>query len=263
MAQRKSIPGKFVWFQHVSTGGEKEQKRAEGFYGEVLGWRIQGVPMAQGSYDMIFTGPSVDSMIGGFAPARGAQQSSHWASYASVDDVDAAAKAAAEQGGKVLQPPFDIPGVGRMAAIADPLGAAIHVFKSITDDPADGDTPLGGWVWNELHTTDTSKALAFYEKVLGWSHRSMNMGPAGTYHIVSRDGVDRGGVTSHLMPGMSPHWLPYVRVKDPDATAARAQKHGGSIPFGPEDIPGVGRFASIQDPSGAVLAILNPIPPAK
>jgi len=56
------------------------------------------------------------------------------------------------------------------------------------------------------------------------SYRSMNMGsPGEKYHILSRDGVDRGGVTGHLPVGAPPHWLPYVAVDDVDATIARAR----------------------------------------
>jgi predicted enzyme related to lactoylglutathione lyase len=112
----------------------------------------------------------------------------------------------------------------------------------------------------ELHTTEPTKALSFYEKVVGFSHRSMDMGPGGKYHILSRDGVDRGGVTGHLPAGASPHWLPYVDVDDVDATIARARKLGARIPVSPEDIPGIGRFGVLEDPTGAVLAIMKPLP---
>jgi len=46
------------------------------------------------------------------------------------------------------------------------------------------------------------------------------MGPSGTYHILSKGGVDRGGVTSHLPTGTPAHWLPYVASDDVDATVA-------------------------------------------
>jgi len=54
--------------------------------------------------------------------------------------------------------------------------------------------------------------------------------------------------------------LPYVAVDDADATIARARKLGGTICSGPEDIPGVGRFGVLQDPTGAEVAILRPLP---
>ena len=49
-------------------------------------------------------------------------------------------------------------------------------------------------------------------------------------------------------------WLGYVAVPDVDAAAKRAEKLGGRIVHGPEDIPQVGRFAILADPQGAALA---------
>jgi predicted enzyme related to lactoylglutathione lyase len=63
-----------------------------------------------------------------------------------------------------------------------------------------------------------------------------------------------------LPPGVPPHWLPYVFVDDADATIAKAKKGGGTVQFGPENIPGIGRFGVIQDPTGAVIAVMKPRP---
>ena len=169
--------------------------------------------MGNSTYEMIFAG---DTMIGGYAPLKAERQPPHWISYVSVEDVDAVVKAAAANGGKVVEAPYDIPGVGRTARIADPQGAELCPFTSVQGDPPDALAPRGGWCWNELHTSDPKEALAFYEKVLGFSHRSL-AGPDGAYHIVSKGGVDRGGVTD--MGGERPHWLPYVAV---DARAREA-----------------------------------------
>ena len=70
-------------------------------------------------------------------------------------------------------------------------------------------------------------------------------------------------MSSHLAPGAPAHWLPYVLVDDTDATIARARKHGGKVPFGPEDIPEVGRIGALEDPTGATLAIIKPLPREK
>ncbi len=253
MSERKPLPGKFVWFELVS----KDAKKAQAFYGDVLGWQVEPFAMGNGTYEMIYAGGTT---IGGYARPKSDREPSHWISYVSVEDVDAAAKAAAANGGSVVEAPSDIPGVGRTARIADPQGAELCVFKNNTGDPADAHPPNGAWLWNELHTTDPQKALSFYENVVGFSHRAMDMGPAGTYHIVSRGGVDRGGVTSHLPNGVPPHWLPYVIVDDTDATIARARAAGGTIPMNPEDIPGIGRFGVLKDPTGAALAVMKPLP---
>jgi hypothetical protein len=258
MTDRTLLPGKFVWFEHVSS----DAKKAQSFYGEVLGWKVKPFPMGSFTYEMIFAGETTDTMLGGYAPPKG--QPAHWIAYVSVEDVDAAVKAATANGGKVVEPPQDVPGVGRRARIADPQGAELALLRSATGDKPDGKTaPTGHFFWNELHTSDETKALAFYDKVVGFSHRSMDMGPGGTYHILSKNGVDRGGVTGHLTTGSAPHWLPYVAVDDVDETIARARKHGAKIPMPAEDIPTVGRFGILQDPTGAVLAIMKPMPSQK
>ena len=48
---------------------------------------------------------------------------------------------------------------------------------------------------------------SFYEKVVGFTHRSIDMGPGRNRHILSSDGVDRG-VADHLSGGARAHWLP-------------------------------------------------------
>lgn len=52
-------------------------------------------------------------------------------------------------------------------------------------------------------------------------------------------------------------------LEDADGTITRARRLGATIPFGPEDIPGVGRFGVLEDPTGAVLAIMKPLPMEK
>lgn len=257
MSDRKLLPGKFVWFEHVS----RDAKKAQLFYGEVLGWKVKPFPMGDVAYEMICAGDTLDTMIGGYAAPHCDDQPTHWISYVSVEDVDATAKAATANGGKVIAAPFDVPSVGRMARIADPVGAELCLFRSATGDEADApSTPAGRWLWNELHTSDPTKALRFYEEVLGFSHRPMDMGPGGIYHILSKDGVDRGGVTGNLPSGVPPHWLPYVNIDDVDAAIARGRRLGATIPMGPEDIPGVGRVGALKDPTGAMLAIIKPLP---
>jgi predicted enzyme related to lactoylglutathione lyase len=259
MANRTLIPGKFVWFELVT----REAGRAQAFYGEVLGWKIKAFQMGSATYDMICTGSSFDTMIGGYAQPTGPHQPSHWLSYVSVADLDAATRTVTASGGKVVQPPSDIPGVGRFARIADPQGAELCLFHNKDGDPPDGPAPLHAFFWNELHTPDPVAAVSFYEKVVGYTHQSMEMGPGGTYHVLSSAGSDRGGVTHHLPAGIAPHWLPYVNVDDVDGTLARAKRLGATLPMPAEDIPGVGRFGVLVDPTNATLAIMKPLPREK
>lgn len=265
MSTQASYPGKFVWFEHVSG----DARRAQAFYAEVLGWKTHAWgDSAESAYDMILAGDSVDTMIGGYAAPTSAGERSRWLSYVSVSDVDAAAKAARDGGGSILQAPHDLPGTGRVGRVADPQGAELCLFRKEGGDPGDPSgsepPPERTFFWNELHTSDPEGALSFYEKVVGYTRETMDMGPAGACHILSHGGLGRAGVTGHMGgsggEGAS-HWLPYVAVTDPDATLARAKAHGGTVCFGPEDIPGVGRFGVIEDPTGAALAVMKALPP--
>jgi len=256
MADGKLLPGKFVWFELIS----REAKKAQAFYGEVLGWKVQSASMGQFTYEMIQVG---DKGIGGYVEPRDPRQPAHWISYVSVENVDALVKVASANGGKVIEPPSDIPNVGRFARIADPQGAEICPFTSATDDPPDALPPAGAWMWNELHVPDAAKALQFYEKVFGFTNRGMPSPAGGTYYILSRNGVDRAGVSTEMPKGAAPHWMPYVNAQDADATLARARRLGATICVGPENIPGVGRFGVLRDPVGASLAIMKPMPMQK
>ena len=249
------LPGKFVWFEHVSN----DVAKARAFYAELCGWTFNTMAMGDQPYYTIVNG-SAPRTIGGF---RGAEPGmpSHWASYLSVPDVDKSFAAATAAGATSLLAPMDFGPVGRGCAVADPTGAAVCLWKGAQDDPADTEkTPLGGWFWNELFTKDAKAAIAFYEKVFGFTHDAMDMGPQGTYYILKdASGKMRAGVMQQP-PGtpVPSNWMPYIHVADCDASAAKATKLGAkSIMMPPTDIPNVGRFAVIIDPVGAAIAVIK------
>src|SRR3989454_6893643 len=124
MADRKLLPGKFVWFELVS----KDAKKAQAFYGEVLGWKVQPFPMGNSTYEMIYAG---ETMIGGYAHPKSDRQPAHWISYVSVEDVDATRKAATPNGGQGVEAPYDIPTLGPTARIAHPHRAQLGPVKRL------------------------------------------------------------------------------------------------------------------------------------
>ena len=244
------LPGKFVWFEHIS----RDAKRAQSFYGEVLGWKVEPAAMGNFTYDMIKT---ADGTIGGYAAPEG-DEPTHWVSYVSVDDVDATAKQVTAADGKLLGAAFDIPTVGRMARCTDPFGARFDLFHSTSGDGEDKPSrPAGHFDWNELSSPEPEKAVAFYEKVLGYTHETMPM-PNGDYFILSRGGAPRGGVMKTPVAGLPSQWLPYIAVDDADAAVARATRSGGRLAMPAVDIPNVGRFAVLADPLGAAFGVIKP-----
>jgi predicted enzyme related to lactoylglutathione lyase len=57
--------------------------------------------------------------------------------------------------------------------------------------------------------------------------------------------------------GAPPQWLSYVAVESADAAAQSAAALGARTLKPPTDIPGIGRFAVLQDPTGAVFAVFQ------
>ena len=121
----------------------------------------------------------------------------------------------------------------------------------------------GRFIWYELITSDAEGAKAFYSSVVGWTPKDMPM-PGMTYTLLNVGDRGMAGLMAfppHLPDGVPPNWTGYVAVDDCDASAEKAKALGGSVMREPMDIPGVGRFAIIADPAGAVLAIMKPTPP--
>jgi uncharacterized protein len=248
-------PGRFVWHDLMTTDVE----RAKSFYAALLGWRYEIADMGgMGEYPMIYVG---ERGLGGIvALDAAAGVPSHWIAYVTVDDVGAAAARGDAAGGSTCVPPTPIPNVGRFAVITDPGAAVISPFVSASgDQPEEAmPQPAGTVCWNELLTTDAVAALRFYTAVFEWGHGTMDMGPAGTYHLFKRDGKDVAGMME-LPAGALPRslWVPYFVVTDVDADYPRAVTMGVSTHIPPQSVPGVGRFAMLADPTGAVFALFR------
>ncbi len=183
---------------------------------------------------------------------------SHWVSYLSVSDVDASHSAAVAAGCRIMMAPTDFGPVGRAAAMADPTGASFCVWKGANGDPPDVETtPMGGWCWNELWTSNDHKALAFYETMFGFTRDPTDMGSM-TYYVLNKDGRARAGLCQSVNSAAKSMWLPYVAVPDCDRTAKKVAALGGEVVTPPQEIPGIGRFAIAVDTSGAAVAFITP-----
>ena len=117
----------------------------------------------------------------------------------------------------------------------------------------------GDFCWNELATTDAEAAKKFYGELFGWQYKAGDVGGAA-YNEIMVAGRPAGGI--HQMGAefggeMPPHWMPYVAVDDVDAAARRAEELGGDVCVPPTDIPTVGRFSVINDPTGAAISIIK------
>lgn len=116
----------------------------------------------------------------------------------------------------------------------------------------------GAFGWCELLTPDPQAAANFYRQLFGWSVQPMAM-PSGTYHVAKLGDEAVGGIMQ-LPSGPTPpppHWGCYVTVDNTDEVVGECQALGGQLIFGPQDVPGVGRFAVLRDPQGAYFNVME------
>ena len=108
----------------------------------------------------------------------------------------------------------------------------------------------------ELNTTDLDKAKGFYGSLFDWKLQDMPM-PMGTYTMIDVGGEDEtgGGMLKHPVPGAPSMWLPYVIVDDVAASTAKAASLGGKVLQDKMEVPNMGWFSIIEDPTGAVLGL--------
>jgi predicted enzyme related to lactoylglutathione lyase len=117
----------------------------------------------------------------------------------------------------------------------------------------------GEFCWYELATSDTAGARAFYKALFGWGERDVPTDEPPQFTVLRFRDEDLGAMYASGGPlqGLPPFWIAYIAVDDVDAAASAAKRLGAALVREPMDVPGVGRMAMLQDPQGALVAIIE------
>lgn len=252
----KHAPGSFCWIEL----GTSDQNAAKNFYGSLFGWTVQDFPMGPNDFYSMFSleGRNTSAAYTLRPEQRAQGVPSHWMIYVATDSADESANRAAQAGGKVLAPAFDVFDVGRMAVIQDPTGAVFSVWqpKSHTGTGIAGVD--GTMCWADLSTSDPERAKQFYSDVFGWQITPGENDPSGYLHI--KNGQEFiGGIppVATRNPSIPPHWLAYFLISNCDASTAKAKDLGANVLMPPMTMKNVGRWSVVADPQGAVFAIFQ------
>ena len=106
----------------------------------------------------------------------------------------------------------------------------------------------------ELGTNDLPKARAFYGKLFDWTFEDMPM-DNGTYTMIKVGEGTGGGMLKNPMPGVPSFWLAYVLVDEVGAATKKAASLGAKVVKDSVEVPKMGWFSIIEDPTGAALAL--------
>lgn len=248
-----------IWYELLTPDPDASKV----FYDHVIGWTIEAQPSGAMDYRMI--GTAGDGQVGGVMRLTPEMQTGGarptWLFYIGVDDVDASVGKITAAGGSVLMAPFDIPGVGRLAFVADPQGAPFYVMRGASEESSTAfdRTGMGKCNWNELATTDQAGANAFYASVFGWSYPDkMSMGEMGDYVFVAVGDTTIGATMTRPAGGPPPSWQFYFRAPDIEAAAAKVGAAGGTVHHGPHEVPGGDRIIIASDPHGVMFGVVGP-----
>jgi uncharacterized protein len=252
-------PGTFCWPELATTN----QDAAKAFYAPLFGWTFRDTPIGDAGVYTIFQLAGRDSaalytmqpdmMKQGVPP--------HWGAYVAVASADAAAAKAKQLGATVVVEPFDVMEHGRMAVLQDPIGATFCVWEAKKHPGVGVMGEPGSLNWTQLNARQTGPAKAFYTQLFGWTSQDDPMPQGGgDYTTLLLNGTPMGGIMPmpKEVPAQAPsHWLTYFGTRDVDGTVAMAASLGGKTMVPATDIPGMGRFAVLADPQGAVFALIH------
>ena len=269
MSERSEYPaGVPCW---VDTLGP-DPKRLTEFYGAIFGWEFVGPgPMPgepSGGYHVARLRDRDVAGVGS-APPDAEPERPGWNTYIRVDSADLAAEKAEHAGGAVVVAPFDALPAGRMAVLADAVGARFCVWEPRARQGAQLVNEPAAWSMSFLNARDPEAAAGFYHAMFGWETEAFSFGDLegllfrlpGFVGGEPEQPVPRDLVAT-MMPlevgdageGAESHWGVDFWIADTDAAAARAEDLGGKAIVAPYDNPAF-RAAVLADPNGAAFSV--------
>ena len=151
-----------------------------------------------------------------------------WMSYIAVDDALATAELAKEFEKAKVELTDDFYG-GKIALIRDPQGAGFTVYDGGKLNSKKLQT--GHLIWNELHVSDASWVISFYERLFGWAVTSGE--PSGKFHVTNTDGLHVADISviPNELKGKYEYWVCSFAVDNVEQARQRIVKSGGNVVY--------------------------------
>jgi len=128
MAEFTPRHGAICW-RELTT---KDLPAALEFYAKLFGWNMEQSKITNMDYKEIHIDEIPCGGMMAFDEDSGPEPPpSHWSTYIAVDNADETAEKITANGGTIRVPPFDAPGVGRIAMAAEPSGAPFAIIQFV------------------------------------------------------------------------------------------------------------------------------------
>ena len=110
----------------------------------------------------------------------------------------------------------------------------------------------------EIPASDPEKTRRFYEQLFGWKFNKMPSGDMDYWMISHKNAGENetmGGLYKKRMGETG--YINYFGVANIDQSLSKATSLGAKVVHAKEEIPGMGYFAIIQDPSNNTFAFFQ------
>ena len=219
------------------------------FYRAVFGWELQDT--SQSSFTL--RGQRVAGL------RRTSANENLWVPYVAVEDVAASAAAAAQAGGRIASSSSAPQDVDHDVVIKDPEGAVIGLCTLKNHHAATLTEGAGTIWWAEVLAQTPSVLQEFYAHLFQWHSTEQALAPHPLYVVWKRGEKAVGG----LLPigdgwEVFPRWQVLFQVDDLQTSTDQVRAAGGTVEFGPLDIPRAGVLTSVRDHGGAVFVLVQP-----
>ena len=251
----KHPAGSFCWVELATT----DQNAAKTFYTSLFGWAVEDSPMGPSAFYSMFklSGRNTGAAYTLSQDQRAQGVPPNWMIYVAVENADQSVAKAAQAGGTVHAPAFDVMDFGRMAVLQDPTGGVFSLWQPKSHSGI-GITGDNTFCWADLSTPDPDRAGKFYSGLFGWQLSKDEKDPSGYIHIKNGEHFI-GGIppAQHRNPNAPPHWLVYFQVADAEAATAKAAQLGGKVLMPTRKMENVGTWSIVADPQGAVFSLFK------
>jgi predicted enzyme related to lactoylglutathione lyase len=232
---------------------------AKDFYGKVLGWTYKDLPTPDGrTYAQAFAG---QHLVAAIAPQGPLQQEAgahgQWNVYLAAADAAALVRRDAEfAGGTAEFGPEAVAETGVLAFVAPPGGGTTGIWQPGTHPGSQLFNVPGALAWVELLTPEPQAAVGFFQQLFGHEVTEYPQDDGGTYTTLMVGGAEVAGVAP-AEEGAQAGWDVYFGVASLADAVRAAVAAGGEVLVEPEGGAGEGALATIRDPQGGILSLLE------
>lgn len=212
-----------IIFADLSTYTPKETIH---FYESVFGWKYY----QDGDYYLAYKGSQ--EVVGLYETPDRFQQMNmphFWMTYMKVTAIESKVEKAKKLGG-IIEMESQINGLGKVALIRDPQGAGFTIYEGGTLTSTRTKNEANTLIWNELHVSNTSKVLPFYEELLDWKFEKSDFDSYQVFNLEENHVADIKQIPN-AYKGKYEYWVCTFGVKDLQESKERILKNHGSILF--------------------------------